>query len=140
MRLRGRHPGADRLNLLRVMPAKGPSSPDILVIGGGVIGLSVAWRAARRGAQVTVLEAGTFGCGASHVAAGMLAPVGEAEVGEAGARLVGRGAGAPGGRLLELGVAALERWPAFARELEEATGIDVGLRRSGALVLARDAD
>src|SRR4051794_2025409 len=128
MRLRGRHPGADRLNLLRVMPAKGPSSPDILVIGGGLIGLSVAWRAARRGAQVTVLEAGTFGCGASHVAAGMLAPVGEAEVGEAGARL------------LELGLAALERWPAFARELEEATGIDVGLRRSGALVLARDAD
>src|SRR3954453_13574752 len=101
MGLRGRHPGADRLNLLRVMPAKGPSSPDILVIGGGLIGLSVAWRAARRGARVSVLDAGRIGRGASHVAAGMLAPVTEAEVGESGARL------------LELSLRALEGWPDF---------------------------
>ncbi len=108
------------------MPAKG--NHDILIIGAGLIGLSVAWRAAQRGARVTVLEAGTAGGGASHVAAGMLAPVTEAEVGEAGRRL------------LELSLASLERWPAFAAELHEATGIDVGLRRTGALVLARDAD
>jgi glycine oxidase len=101
------------------MPAKGP--PDILIIGGGLIGLSVAWRAAQRGARVRVLEAGTIGSGASHVAAGMLAPTAELEVGEAGARL------------LELSLRSLERWPAFADEL------GVGLR-FGSLLVARDAD
>src|SRR3954454_6785573 len=108
------------------MPAKG--SEDILVVGGGLIGLSVAWRAAQRGARVVVAEMGTLGSGASHVAAGMLAPVAEVEVGEAGRRL------------LELSLASLERWPAFAIALREATGIDVGLRESGTLVLARDGD
>jgi glycine oxidase len=107
------------------MPAKGP--PDILVIGGGIIGLSVAWRAAQRGARVSVLEAGTVGSGASHVAAGMLAPTAELEVGDAGRRL------------LELSLRALEGWPAVAGELREASGIDVGLR-FGSLLVARDAD
>src|SRR4051794_14173765 len=97
------------------------SRPDLLVIGGGIIGLSVAWRAAQRGARVTVLEAGTVGSGASHVAAGMLAPTAELEVGEAGARL------------LELSLRSLELWPAFAEEL------GVGLR-FGSLLVARDAD
>src|SRR3954465_755252 len=101
------------------MPAKG--NHDILVIGGGLIGLSVAWRAAQRGAAVTVLEAGTLGSGASHVAAGMLAPT---------AGLQGGGAGA---RLLELSLGSLERWPAFAEEL----GVDL---RFGSLLVARDAD
>jgi glycine oxidase len=101
------------------MPAKG--SPDIRVVGGGLIGLSIAWRAAQRGAGVSVLEAGTLGSGASHVAAGMLAPTAELEVGEAGARL------------LELSLRSLERWPAFAEEL------GVGLR-FGSLLVARDAD
>jgi glycine oxidase len=111
------------------MPAKGALiTSDLTVIGAGLVGLSVAWRAAQRGARVTVLEAGVVGAGASHVAAGMLAPVAEAEVGDAGRRL------------LDLSLRALDRWPAVAAELEEATGIDVGLRRTGTLVLARDAD
>src|SRR3954471_9485221 len=101
------------------MPAKGPF--DICVVGGGIIGLSVAWRAAQRGARVSVLEAGTLGSGASHVAAGMLAPTAELEMGEAGARL------------LELSLRSLERWPAFAEEL----GVDL---RFGSLLVARDAD
>src|SRR3954470_16265010 len=109
------------------MPAKG-TSYDILVVGGGLIGLSVAWRAAQRGARVRVVDAGRIGAGASHVAAGMLAPVTEAEFGEAGRRL------------LKLSLASLERWPVFAGELRAATGIDVGLRQTGTLVLARDAD
>src|SRR5213080_3061650 len=98
------------------MPAKG--NHDILVVGGGLIGLSVAWRAAQRGARVTVLEAGTAGSGASHVAAGMLAPTAELEVGEAGRRL------------LDLSLRSLALWPAFASEL----GVEL---RHGSLLVAR---
>jgi glycine oxidase len=101
---------------------------DVAVVGGGVIGLSVAWRAAQRGLAVAVLERDRAGGGASHVAAGMLAPVTEAEFGTAG------------GRLLELGLAAAEMWPGFAAELAEAAGAGVGLRSTGTLLVARDRD
>ena len=107
------------------MPAKG--TQDISIIGAGLVGLASAWRLAQRGARVVVHEAGTIGGGASHVAAGMLAPVAEAEVGEAGRRL------------LALSLRSLERWPGLAAELLEATGIDVGLL-FGSLLVARDAD
>src|SRR4051794_40095687 len=107
------------------MPAKGNHHTSI--IGAGLIGLAAAWRLAQRGAQVTVYEAGTVGCGASRVAAGMLAPTAELEVGEAGRRL------------LDLSLRALDTWPAVAAELLEASGIDVGLR-FGSLLVARDAD
>ena len=50
---------------------------DVVVIGGGVIGLSIAWRAGLRGLRVVVFERGTVGLGTSHYAAGMLAPVAE---------------------------------------------------------------
>ncbi|HEY3959046.1 MAG TPA: glycine oxidase ThiO [Solirubrobacteraceae bacterium] len=103
-------------------------STDVAIVGGGIIGLATAWRARARGMAVTVLERDTTGQGTSHVAAGMLAPVAEAEFGEAGRRL------------LELGLRSAEMWPGFAAELQEATGEDVGLRRSGTLVLARDED
>ncbi len=103
-------------------------SADVLVIGGGVIGLSIAWRAARRGMAVTLLERETIGAGASRVAAGMLAPVAEAEFGEAGRRV------------LDLGLRSADLWPAFARELQEEAGREVGLLRTGTLLLARDAD
>jgi glycine oxidase len=101
---------------------------DVLVIGAGIIGLGVALRARTKGLSVSVLERDTVGRGASHVAAGMLAPVAEAEFGEAGRRL------------LELGLRSAEMWPEFAAELEEASGEEVGLRRTGTLVLARDED
>jgi glycine oxidase len=103
-------------------------STDVAIVGGGIIGLATAWRARARGMAVTVLERDTTGQGTSHVAAGMLAPVAEAEFGEAGRRL------------LELGLRSAEMWPGFAAELKEASGEDVGLRRSGTLVLARDED
>ena len=67
------------------------SSPDVIVIGGGVIGLSVAWRARERGMSVTVLEREEIGRGTSHVAAGMLAPVAEVEFGAAGRHLLEMG-------------------------------------------------
>jgi glycine oxidase len=108
--------------------AHGRQQVDVAVAGGGIIGLSVAWAARRRGLSVTVLERESFGSGASSVAAGMLAPVSEAEYGEAGRRL------------LKLGLRSAAMWPAFAQQLCEASGIDVGLRRTGTLLLARDAD
>lgn len=111
-----------------VSAASQPHELDVAVVGGGIIGLAVARAARARGLSVTLLERGELGAGASHVAAGMLAPVSEAEYGEAGRQL------------LELGVDSLARWPAFARELAEESGIDPGLRRSGALMLARDRD
>ena len=55
---------------------------DVVVVGGGVIGLACAWRLAQRGAEVAVLERGEPGQGATRVAAGMLAPVGELTFGE----------------------------------------------------------
>jgi glycine oxidase len=103
-------------------------SADVLVVGGGVIGLSVAWRAAQRGMSVTLLERDTIGGGTSRVAAGMLAPVAEAEFGDAGRRL------------LELGLRSAGMWPAFAQELQAASAQQVGLLRTGTLLLARDAD
>jgi glycine oxidase len=102
--------------------------PDVIIIGAGIIGLAVAWRARRHGMRVTVLERQDAGSGTSRVAAGMLAPVSEVEFGEAGARA------------LELGLRSAALWPAFACELEAASGQCVGLLRTGTLLVARDAD
>jgi glycine oxidase len=77
---------------------------------------------------VTVLERDRVGEGASHVAAGMLAPVAEAEFGESG-RLS-----------LELGVRSAQMWPDFADALEQVSGVDVSLRQTGTLIVARDED
>ncbi len=100
--------------------------PDVVIVGAGVIGLSVAWRLAQRGAAVTVLERGRAGGGASHAAAGMLAACAEAEPGEEA--------------LVALGRLSQALWPVFAAELEAATGLSVDLRREGTLVLALNAD
>jgi glycine oxidase len=102
--------------------------PDVIIVGAGIIGLSVAWEACRRGLAVTVLEREEAGRGTSHVAAGMLAPVAEAEFGEAGRRL------------LELGLRSADMWPAFAADLEAAAGVEVGLMQTGTLLVARDED
>ena len=103
-------------------------SVDVAVVGGGVIGLCAAWRAAQRGLSVALIERDRPGAGASSVAAGMLAPVTEAEFADTGHRG------------LRLGLAAAELWPACAADLREATGTDVGLRSTGTLVVARDRD
>jgi glycine oxidase len=98
---------------------------DVVVVGGGVIGLGTAWRAAQAGMAVTVVDPAP-GRGASWAAAGMLAPVTEVHYGEQA--------------LLRLNLAAADRWPAFAAELEEASGRRIGYRRCGTLTVARDAD
>ena len=100
-------------------------SPDAVVVGGGVIGLGIAWRAALAGMAVTVVDEAP-GRGASWAAAGMLAPVTEVHYGER--------------PLLSLNLAAAARWPAFAAEVEEASGLPVGYRPGGTLAVARDAD
>ena len=93
---------------------------DVAVIGGGAIGLASAWRAAARGLRTVVVDAGDPG--AWHVAAGMLAPVAEAEFGEHA--------------LLELGLRSAAAYESFCSELPG----DAGLRAKGTLVVARDAD
>jgi len=116
------------------MPAKGRelqlprnSRYDAVVIGAGLIGLAAAWRAAQRGLSVLVLDrASEPGAGASYAAAGMLAPVTETDFGEE--------------RQLHVNLTARERWPAFAAELEERSGLPTGYRDSGALVVAADRD
>jgi glycine oxidase len=107
---------------------QGVSERDLIVIGGGAIGLTVAWRAAQRGLRVTVLERAALGAGASQVAAGMLAPAAEAEFGAAGRRL------------LELGLESARRWPSFASALGKASGLAPRLRHDGTLMVARDRD
>jgi glycine oxidase len=96
----------------------------VVVVGGGVIGRASAWRLAQRGMSVTVVDPAP-GTGASAVAAGMLAPVTEARLGE--------------DALLTLNLASWSRWPALADELA-AAGEDVGYRADGTLVAALDAD
>lgn len=98
---------------------------DVLVVGGGIIGLVTAWRAAQRGLRTAVADPSPGG-GAARVAAGMLAAVTELQYGEQ--------------TLLDLNLASARRYPAFVAELEDATGLDVGYRPCGTLAVALDAD
>jgi glycine oxidase len=101
-------------------------SADVIVVGAGAIGLASGWRLAQRGLRVTVLERDEPGAGTSRVAAGMIAPIAEAYIGEQG--------------LLALGMRSAAAYPAFVSELADASGCDPGYVRSGALLLARDRD
>ncbi|WOX09072.1 glycine oxidase ThiO [Streptomyces sp. N50] len=104
------------------MPAR---NSDVLVVGGGIIGLVTAWRAAQRGFATAVLDPEPGG-GAAQVAAGMLAAVTELHYGEQ--------------TLLALNLASAHRYPDFAAELTDLTGLDLGYRRCGTLAVALDAD
>jgi glycine oxidase len=106
--------------------ARQEQSFDAVVVGAGVIGLTCAWRAAQRGLRVAVVDGEAPGSGATRVAAGMLAPLGEASWGE--------------DALLELNLASARMYPDFAAELGEASGEAVGYRRVGALHVALDRD
>lgn len=97
-----------------------------MIVGGGICGLSIGWYLARAGRGVTILEKGQAGLGATWAAAGMLAPHAEAEPGEEW--------------MLPLLRASRDRWAAFARDLETASGIPVDYRDEGTLVVALDRD
>jgi glycine oxidase len=99
---------------------------DALIVGAGVIGLAIAWRAASQGAKTLVLDRGRSGKGATHVAAGMLAPVTEAHFGEA--------------ELVALNLESARRYPEFVAELERETGIETGYQACGTLAVALDHD
>ena len=98
---------------------------DLAVVGGGIIGLSIARAAARRGLSVTLLERDRPGRAASRAAAGILGPQLEAR---------------QPGPLLTLGLASRALYPAFLHELRQESGIDADLRSEGTLLTARSAD
>jgi glycine oxidase len=97
---------------------------DVIVVGGGVIGTAIAWRAAVAGQAVILIDPGTDDK-ASLVAAGMLGPVSESVFGEQD--------------LLALNLHAVDRFPAFNAELEAASGQPTGLRTEGTLAVAYDS-
>ncbi|MGV6873709.1 glycine oxidase ThiO [Pseudochelatococcus sp. B33] len=99
---------------------------SVIIIGAGVIGLSVAWLLARAGRPVVVFDSGEAGQGASRAAAGMLAASTELEPGEQW--------------LLPLNRRSQQSWPDFAGELERASGLSVDLREEGTLHVALNAD
>jgi glycine oxidase len=97
--------------------------PDVLILGGGVIGLTVAYSLARENIKVEVVDRGDFGQEASWAGAGIIPPGNSAS------------AHTPFDRLRAL---SSEAFPALSRELRERTGIDNGYVRCGGLVIPED--
>lgn len=95
---------------------------DVAVIGGGIVGLGIAWEAIRRGHTVTVVDPEPA-AGATHAAAGMIAPASELHYREE--------------HLLQLTLNSASRYPEFLASLAW-TGIDPGYRKTGTMVLAFD--
>ncbi len=96
---------------------------DVAIVGGGAIGCSVAYYAARQGARVVLLEAERLGAGSSGALAGMLSGQGEVE---------------PPGPFLGLMLLGRERHRELSEQLHETTGIDPGYVWDGALRTATD--
>ncbi|MHC2107845.1 glycine oxidase ThiO [Methylobacterium sp.] len=103
-----------------------PARADVAVVGGGLIGLSIAWRLARAGRAVVVIERDTIGAGASLAATGMLAPAAEHEPGS--------------DPLLPLAFESLRLWPGFRDALEAETGLSIDYRADGTVVVAIGRD
>jgi glycine oxidase len=101
------------------------ASLNVVVVGAGLQGASVALRLASRGAAVTVLERAVPGAEASSAAGGILSPGVEA---------------VEPGPFYALGRASLARYEPFVREVEAASGVHVAWRRLGTLEVALDDD
>jgi len=99
---------------------------DVLIVGGGTIGLGIGFELVRRGTPVTIFERDEAGRGTSYQAAGMLAPDAEIEFEEL--------------ELYDLNRESLRRWPAFAERVENASGQSVDYRDEGTLIVADDRD
>ncbi|HEX6739572.1 MAG TPA: FAD-dependent oxidoreductase, partial [Vicinamibacteria bacterium] len=99
---------------------------DLVIVGGGIIGLSIAYEAARRGLSVMIVERERLGSGATAVAAGMLAPVSEGEDSDP--------------RLVALGLESARIYPEFVAAVEADAGRSCGYRSEGTLLLALHRD
>ena len=98
------------------------SNEQVLILGGGLMGLAIAHQLARRGCSVTVLSRRRNEA-AGFVAAGMLAPHAEGLTGD----------------LLRLGQLSLERIPRWVAQIEADSGLPCGLRATGIVVPFKDA-
>ncbi len=103
-----------------------PAKADVIVVGAGIIGLSIAWRLAAGGQRVVVIDKAEAGSGASLAATGMLAAAAEYEAG--------------GEILIQFALESQRRWEPFAAELEQASGLDLDFDRSGTIVVAMTRD
>jgi glycine oxidase len=97
---------------------------DVIIIGAGIIGLSLAISLRKQGLRVLVVERGEPGREASYAAAGMLAPSGM-EIPPA---------------LSSLAEESARRYPEFVHELEDESGIKVDFREQGTIVLSSNSD
>jgi len=100
---------------------EGSSRDSIAIAGGGLIGLSIAWRLAQQGWPVTILEKGSIGREASWAGAGMLAPGGEIEARS---------------RLATLSLESRRLYGAFVKELEAGSGYRIDYQQCGSLDVA----
>src|SRR5579862_7837732 len=98
-------------------------NPDVLVVGGGIVGTAIAWRLAKDGVSVTLLEKGEIGREASWAAGGMLTPVHLADYPPALADLCG---------------ASLALYEPLCREILAASGVDPEYRTTGLLMIVTD--
>jgi len=95
---------------------------EVLIVGGGVIGLSIARELHKKGVrEIMILERGAVGKEASYAAAGMLAPQAEADEAD---------------EFFHLCDESNRLYPQFAAELYDETGVDIELERSGTLYAA----
>jgi glycine/D-amino acid oxidase-like deaminating enzyme len=99
-----------------------PAECDALIIGGGVIGMSIAWRAAQQGLSVVIADPRP-GLGATHAAAGMLTPIAEAAYAER--------------EIFALGQESLRRYPDFISDLQDVTGLPTGFRDAAGRIRQR---
>lgn len=97
---------------------------DVIILGGGIIGMSLARELRKHGAEVLIVERSQPGREASWASAGMLAPSGS-RLSEA---------------LAPLTRASAQMFPEFVHEIEDESGTRVDLRRDGAIVTAEEAD
>jgi len=102
------------------------SEDRVVVVGGGVIGLSVGWQLAKAGREVVRFDCEEAGKGASWASAGMLTPLAEVRFEEED--------------LLRLALGSLAMYPDFVGELESDTGMEVGYRRDGVLLVGITRD
>lgn len=101
------------------------TSPDVIVIGGGVIGCGITYELAKRGVKTLLLERDQIGSGASYASAGMLAPLSDSDEEEP---------------VKDLGARAFRMYPHFIHEIEEAGGMSVECMPSGIIRTAMNED